>query len=109
MPPYYLFPGKRWNDDLLKGAAPESSGKMTKSGWSNSVAFTNYLTKHFEKHVPLSDEKDIAKTLILHDGHKSPVGLTLTEWAKIKNVILSVLPPHSNHLTQPLDVSVFEH
>ena len=33
--------------------------------------------------------------------------LTLTDWAKRHNVILFVLPPHSSHLTQPLDVGVF--
>lgn len=47
------------------------------------------------------------KTLILFDGHRSHTSLTLTDWAKRNNVILFVLPPHSSHLTQPLDVGVF--
>ena len=44
---------------------------------------------------------------MLYDGHKSQAQLTLTDWAKIHDVILFVLPPHSSHLIQPLDVGVF--
>ena len=44
---------------------------------------------------------------MLYDGHKSHASLTLTNWAKDHNVILFVLPPHSSHLTQPLDLGVF--
>jgi hypothetical protein len=107
IPPYYVFPGARWNADLLSGATPGSDGEMTKSGWSNSTVFTNYLCKHFAKYVPLTREQDGEKTLILYDGHKSHILLTLTEWAQKNNVILFVLPPHSSHLTQPLDVGIF--
>ena len=31
----------------------------------------------------------------------------LTRWAKKNNVILFVLPPHTSHLLQPLDVGIF--
>lgn len=34
------------------------------------------------------------------------MNLTLTEWAK-RHIILFVLPRHTSHLTQPLDVGVF--
>ena len=44
---------------------------------------------------------------MLYDGHRSHISLTLTEWAKAHNVVLFVLPPHTSHLTQPLDVRVF--
>jgi len=54
-----------------------------------------------------SDENAQPATLILYDGHKSHLSLTLTTWAEKRNVILFVLPPHSSHLTQPLDVGVF--
>ena len=43
----------------------------------------------------------------MYDGHKFHLSFTLIEWARKRNVILFVLPPHTNHLTQPLDVSVF--
>ena len=44
----------------------------------------------------------------MYDGHKSHLSITLAEWAKKRNVVLFVLPPHTSHLTQPLDVAVFD-
>ena len=44
---------------------------------------------------------------MLYDGHKSHSQLTLTDLVNKHNVILFVLPPHSSHLTQPLDVGVY--
>ena len=63
--------------------------------------------EHLAKHVAVSEGKDRAATLIMYDGHKSHLSLTVTEWAKKRNVILFVLSPHTSHLTQPLDVAVF--
>lgn len=107
IPPYYIFPGQRWNEEFLKGACPGSMGEMSKKGWSNSLVFHNYMTKHFSKYVKLSEDKASVPTLVLFDGHKSHITLTLAEWARRYNVILFVLPPHSSHVTQPLDVAVF--
>ena len=45
--------------------------------------------------------------LILFDGHKSHVNLALQEWGRENNVIFFVLPPHTSHLLQPLDVGCF--
>ena len=107
VPPYYIFPGQRWNPDFLHGACPGAAGEMSKKGWSKSETFHNYITKHFATFVKLSDDKASDHTLILYDGHKSHISLTLSDWAKKHNVTLFVLPPHSSHLTQPLDVAVF--
>ena len=107
VPPYYVFKGKRWNNNFLDGAPPGSNGKMSESGWSNTAIFTHYITSFFASHVGITDNKDQATTLILYDGHKSHVNLTLTNWAKRHNTVLFVLPPHTSHLTQPLDVAVF--
>ncbi|XP_046564293.1 uncharacterized protein LOC124273117 [Haliotis rubra] len=107
IPPYYVFPGKRWNDEFLEGAPSGSSGSMSVSGWSNTNIFQDYLTKHFIKYAGISADPSAPKTLILFDSHRSHVSLTLVEWAKMHNIILFVLPPHTSHITQPLDVAVF--
>ena len=107
VPPYYVFPGQRWNEDFMKGACPGAAGEMSKTGWSNSIIFQNYVTKHFVKYVKLPGDKTSAPVLILYDGHKSHISLTLADWAIKNNVILFVLPPHSSHVTQPLDVAIF--
>ena len=93
--------------DFLNGACPGAADEMSKKGWLNSQTFHNYSTKHFATFEKLSDNKESDPTLILYDGHKSHITLTLSDWAKKHNVTLFVLPPHSSHLTQHLDVAVF--
>ena len=55
IPPYFIFPVKRWNDDFLIGAVPGSDGEMSKNGWSTSSIFQNYIMKHFVKYANVSD------------------------------------------------------
>ena len=43
----------------------------------------------------------------MYDGHKSHVSLGVIDWAKAHNIILFVLPAHTSHLLQPLDVGCF--
>ncbi|MEW8548101.1 MAG: hypothetical protein AB2693_31750 [Candidatus Thiodiazotropha sp.] len=107
IPPYYVFQGQRWNDDLLHGSCPGADGEMSKNGWSTAEVFRNYITKHFKKYSNVSSGSAAEPTLVLYDGHRSHISLTLTEWARTNHVILFVLPPHTSHLTQPLDVGVF--
>ena len=45
--------------------------------------------------------------VLIFDGHHSHISLELIELAKNNNIHLLCLPPHSTHLLQPLDVSVF--
>ena len=106
VPLYYVFPGQRWNDSLLNGECPSSAGEMSKSGQSNSIVFHNYLAKHFLKYVKLPGDKSNELVLLMYDGHRSHISLTLAEWAKCKNVMF-ILPPYSSHPMQPLDVGVF--
>ncbi|XP_067654448.1 uncharacterized protein [Haliotis asinina] len=106
VPPFYVFPGKRWSDDLLTGARVGSNGKMSQTGWSNSAIFETYVMDHLAKHAGIKEGIDVPPTPILYDGHKSHISLTLTDWARKRNVLF-VLPPHTSHLTQPLDVRVF--
>ena len=100
--PFYVFPGKRWKDDLLDGSTPGSAGTMSESGWSNSAVFMDYLEKHFLRHVSTAHP-----LLVLFDGHKSHVNLTLADWGRKNNIIFFVLPPHTSHVTQPLDIGCF--
>ena len=80
---------------------------MSDKGWLNSRTFEAYVMNHLAKHAAFSEGKDREATLIIYDGHKSHQSLTLTEWAKKRNVMLYVLPPHTCHLTQSLDLAVF--
>ena len=39
-----------------------------------------------------------------YDGHKSNVNLGLNDWAKSEHIILFVLPAHTSHILQLMDI-----
>ena len=55
IPPFYIFPGKRWCDNFLTGAPAGSAGKMSKSGWSNTGKFEYYVANHLAKHAKITE------------------------------------------------------
>lgn len=106
VPPYFVFKGKRLNEDLLQGALPGTGACMSDKGWSNSSVFFQYISEHLSKHIPGGIGSDY--TLILYDGASSHFSPLLINWALANKVVLMVLPAHSSHCLQPLDVGVFK-
>ena len=105
IPPYFVFAGHRMLPDLLKDAIPGTAGTVSETGWSNSQVFRTYLQDHFLKFAPQRQPGQYM--LILLDGHKSHVSVDLIEWAKSKEIILFILPAHTSHILQPLDVACY--
>lgn len=103
LPPFYIFPGHQWRKELLDGATPGSSGMVTESGWSNSRSFLQFMESHFLKHVPTQD----SPVMVLLDGHKSHVNLTLRELGEAHNIIFFLLPPHTSHVMKLLGIGCF--
>ena len=104
VPPFIISPGKRMLPKLLDGATPGTTGRMSDSGWSNSELFRDYLENHFLRHVPINVDQ---KVLLLLDGHKSHASVGLSQWAKERGIIIFVLPAHTSHIIQPLDVACY--
>lgn len=105
VPPFFVFAGKRLIPDLLKGASPGADGMMSDSGWVNADVFRHYMKEHLTKFLPHRDAGQ--HVLIVLDGHKSHISLDLVEWAKQQNIVLFILPAHTSHILQPLDVGCF--
>ncbi|XP_062613890.1 uncharacterized protein LOC134275640 [Saccostrea cucullata] len=104
IPPFLVFPGKRLLPELLDGATTGCDGAMSDTGYSNTEIFNNYVKNHFTKFVSGKPGQPI---LLLYDGHRSHTSLSLIQWARENNIILFVLPPHTSHLLQPMDVGCF--
>ena len=104
IPPYYVFPGKRFDRSLLEGTPAGTDGQCCETGWSNSLVFKTYLEKHFLKYIPTSTE---TPTLVMFDGHRSHISLDLIKRVESKHIIVFVLPPHCSHILQPLDIGCF--
>ena len=107
VPPYLVFPGKRMLPELLEGATPGCDGTVsqTGTGYSNTEIFTHYIKNHFLRYVPGRDSDQ--PILLLYDGHKSHISISLIQWARENNIVLFVLPPHTSHILQPMDVGCF--
>ena len=105
LPPFFIFKGKRYSENLMSGALPGSGCDMSPSGWSNGQIFKKYVKEFFQKHIPNRQPDEYC--LLIYDGHKSHVNHDLIEWALENKIVLFVLPAHTSHITQPLDVSCF--
>ena len=104
LPPYFIFKGQRMSEELLSGSTPGVSGTVTESGWSNGNTFLTYLNNHFLKYVQRCADEPV---LLILDGHRSHVNVPVLDWAKQHNVIVMILPAHTSHILQPLDVGCF--
>lgn len=106
VPPFFVFKGKRMNSDLMDGASTGARGEMSESGWSNLEIFETYLKEHFLPFARAGTDTS-QPVLLIFDGHSSHVSPTLIKWAQSQNLIFFVLPAHTSHILQPLDVSIF--
>ena len=74
-------------------------------GWTSNIHGMQWLRQCFE---PETREKAAGEyRLLICDGHDSHITGEWVAHCMDNNIILAILPPHSSHLTQPLDVGVF--
>ena len=106
VPPFLLVQGvchlSNWYTD---GGLPDSWAiKPTSNGWTDNETGLDWI-KHFDKHTK-ARTKGAFRMLVL-DGHESHQSVEFELYCKEHNIIPLCLPPHSSHITQPLDVGVF--
>ena len=74
-------------------------------GWTSNVHGLEWLRRCFE---PATRYKAEGQTRVLIcDGHDSHISAEFIAHCINNNIILLILPPHTSHLLQPLDVGVF--
>ena len=75
------------------------------NGWSNDAFGLKWLTDVFEPNTaPIAGR---GKRLLIVDGHSSHINMAFINKCWDLRIILLVLPPHSTHRLQPLDVGLF--
>ena len=87
--------------EIRSDVVPGTEYRSSPTGWSNSSLFLDFFNNHFMRHVTARP------CLLLYDGHSTHVTFDIIDSARKENIHLFVLPPHSSHCLQPLDVSVF--
>lgn len=68
----------------------------------DETTFCNWFKNVFLKHISTDPAK-----LLIYDGHLSHISIQLIQLAISHNVTILKLPPHTSHILQPLDISVF--
>ena len=97
-----LHKGKRlWDSMLGDEAYPGTCYFANESGWMTGDVFCQWFRTKF---LPEVTERP---AILIYDGHLSHISPELIEVAMEANVAILKLPPHTSHILQPLDVSVF--
>jgi hypothetical protein len=110
IPPVLIYPGTSgdlWSS-WVQDVTPEDDVFFTTSsnGWSSNAIGLQWLQQVFERYTKPS--RSTTKRLLLLDGHSSHVNMAFVDWADRHGIILLILPPHSTHKLQPLDVGLFQ-
>ena len=102
MPPLVVFDRKSLKPEMTVGEVPGTMYGLSDSGWMDGELFDNWFRHHFLTYAP-----PVRPVLLLLDGHSSHYTPSLISKALEEGVIIFCLPPHSTHLTQPLDSCAF--
>lgn len=104
--PLIIFRGKSIQPQYLPPNCPNNwLFYCNTKGWTSNEHGIEWLRRCFE---PQTREKaDGEIRLLICDGHDSHITGAFIGHCMDNNIHLMILPPHSSHLTQPLDVGVF--
>jgi DDE superfamily endonuclease len=75
------------------------------NGWTDTEVMFEWVKSTFEPETAKIAEG--RRRLLIFDGHISHCSLKLILFAESKGITILLLPPHTTHRLQPLDVGVF--
>ena len=103
IPPYVIYNAKTLNPEWMKDGPPGTKYARSENGWIDTDLFEHWFNNHFLTHAVSS-----RPLLQILDGHKTYYQPKVCQEAKKRKVIIFCLPPHSTHVSQPLDTCVFK-
>ena len=86
-------------------AEHETFFTSTPSGWTNNDVGLAWLKQVFDRETKAKARS--SWRLLILDGHGSHVTMDFIEYCDNNKILLMILPPHSTHTLQPLDVGMF--
>ncbi len=106
LPLFVIFKGKKWKDDwYTRDMQAGDRISLSENGWTDNKLCIEWLKDCFEPATRTELRGEYR--LLIVDGHASHVSNEFIKFVKANKIICLCLPPHSTHLLQPLDVSVF--
>jgi hypothetical protein len=105
LPPLLIFKAKHTNTGWIPAhAPPDWRFSTSNSGWTSDSHTYEWLITVFE---PLTRPADPSlHRLLVMDGHGSHITANVIAHCMKHAIDLLILPPHTSHMLQPLDVSV---
>jgi hypothetical protein len=76
----------------------------SKKGWTSNLIRFKWLKTHFQPFVSRSTN---SRHLLIIDGHSSHITARFIAYCITSKIDFFLLPPHSSHKIQPLDLSTF--
>jgi hypothetical protein len=93
-----------WVEDI-KAGEHEVFISSSPSGWSNNEIGLAWLEQVFDRYTK---QRAGRWRLLILDGHGSHITMEFIEYCDRYRILLMILPPHSTHTLQPLDVVLFK-
>ena len=104
IPPMLVFGARKRMDPALLSEAPDGSiGGVSDSGWVTTQLFLQWFG-HFVEHAGPSKER---RVLLFMDNHSSHISSDIIAQARLHGVDIVTIPPHSSHVVQPLDLTIY--
>jgi len=106
IPPLIIFKAKHTNTAWIPTYTPADWRFSTSnSGWTSNSHAYEWLTTVFEPSTRPVDST--LRRLLIMDGHGSHITANVIAFCMKHAIDLLILPPHTSHKLQPLDVSIF--
>ena len=104
--PLVIFKGETLSTAWVPASVAEDwRFSCNTKGWTSNLHGVEWLRRIFE---PSTRAKADGKSRVLIcDGHDSHVTGDFIQHCMENNIKLLILPPHSSHFTQPLDIGIF--
>ena len=109
LPPALIYKGdsttlqSSWIEDWVSEDLAHFA--VSTNGWSCNALGLHWLQAIFHRYT--IERAGRSRRLLIVDGHSSHVNLQFVELCDKLRILLLILPPHTTHRLQPLDVSLF--
>jgi hypothetical protein len=107
LPPLVIFKALHTNTAWIPTHTPLNwQFSTSNSGWTSDSHGFEWLQRQFD---PLTRPEDPSeRRLLILDGHSSHITANFIAYCMDNKIDLLVLPPHTSHVLQPLDISIFQ-
>jgi hypothetical protein len=103
--PILILKGQNLNSGWIADVSlPDWTFSTSNEGWTSDYHAYEWLPTRFE---PLTRRNDGKRRLLVVDGQSSHYTKRFLEFCISKKIDLALLPPHTSHVTQPLDIACF--